>query len=375
MNKTPGEKSHSKKIRSEGPRSEETRIEEPGPSPEISKAAAQAASSIRATGLAQSPDNDTPNARPVVARPIVVAIANQKGGVAKTTSVVSLGGALVRHEQDVLLVDLDAQANLTLALGKDPNRLRASVSEVLFSSATLLSVSRETDIPGLDLVPANSGLQLAERFLPNRTNHEWILYQAIYGSGGLTAPPDSAQTSSSVPQTPSLVPVFDVTPTSLPLEQGFSQFNQPVEAGQIYDFILLDCPPAMGAVTLNAMVAADILIIPTQPEYFSAYALRTMMSAIRQVRTAYNPSLSYRILITMYDRRNRIHRDVGEQIRTNFNAGVFQTMIEIDTRLRESAVEGLPISHHSNRSRSALQYDALAQELIEYVQKRTNLTR
>src|SRR5512136_1077111 len=104
----------------------------------------------------------------------VIAISNQKGGVAKTTSVVSLGGALVHENQEVLLIDLDAQANLTLAVGKDPARMRSSVSEVLFNAASLISVSRETTIAGLDLVPANAGLEMAERFLPVRKEYETV---------------------------------------------------------------------------------------------------------------------------------------------------------------------------------------------------------
>ena len=140
-------------------------------------------------------------------------------------------------------------------------------------------------------------------------------------------------------------------------------------AMEIYDFILLDCPPFMGAVTLNALNAADILIIPTQPEYFSAHALRTMMETIRQVRNQHNQKLAYRVLITMYDQRNRIHRDVHAQIKETFTDGVFNTTIGVDTKLRESAVEGLPISHYKRQSRSALQYDALAQELIDYVRR------
>jgi chromosome partitioning protein len=126
----------------------------------------------------------------------------------------------------------------------------------------------------------------------------------------------------------------------------------------------------MGAVTLNALVAANLLIIPTQPEYFSAHALRTMMATIRQVRSQYNPDLLFNILITMLDRRNRIHREVSEHIRDTFTDGVFQTIIEVDTKLRESAVEGLPITHHKSHSRSALQYGSLAQELIQYVRSK-----
>jgi chromosome partitioning protein len=269
--------------------------------------------------------------------PLIIAVANQKGGVAKTTTVVSLGGALVQHGMDVLLVDLDAQANLTLALGQDPAHVRGAITEVFFSSATLLSVSRESSIPGLDLVPSNAGMELAERFLPVRKNYESIVRHAL-----------------------------QLTPEASPA--GHSSLAASPQ--HLYNVIIMDCPPFMGAVTINAMTAADLLIIPTQPEYFSAYALRTMMTTIRQVRNQFNPNLIYRILITMLDRRNRIHRKVHDQIRTSFGEGVFNTAISIDTKLRESAVEGLPITHHKSQSRSALQYDELAQELIEYVEKR-----
>ena len=276
--------------------------------------------------------------------PFVVAVANQKGGVAKTTTVVSLGGALVRYEQEVLLVDLDAQANLTLALGKDPSRMRGAITEVMFNSATLLSISRESTIPGLDLVPSNSGMEVAERFLPVRKNFETILRRSL---------------NESFDRFP-YIPGGD---SELALSYSQSPFRP-------YDFVILDCPPVIGAVTLNALVAADLLIIPTQPEYFSASALRTMMAVINQVRSKHNPNLVYRILITMLDRRNRIHKDVSQQIRTSFGDGVFETIIEIDTKLRESAVEGLPISYYKSRSRSALQYDALARELIQYVESK-----
>lgn len=274
----------------------------------------------------------------------VIAMANQKGGVAKTTSVVSLGGALVRHQKEVLLVDLDAQANLTLALGKDPTRVRGTVSDVLFNSASLLSVSRETSIPGLDLVPSNASMEVAERFLPVRKNYETILQHAL---NGVFAPSPIAS---------SPIPAAD-------------NGNEPAIEGMPYDFIILDCPPFMGAVTLNALVAADLVIIPTQPEYFSAHALKTMLGAIRQVRSQYNQRLTYRVLITMLDRRNRIHRDISQHIRDTFGEGVFETAIEVDTKLRESAVEGMPITHHRSHSRSALQYDALAQELLAYVEQ------
>lgn len=279
--------------------------------------------------------------------PLVIAIANQKGGVAKTTTVVSLGGALTNHGKEVLLIDLDAQANLTLALGKDPSRLRGAITDVLFHSSTLLSVSRETSIPGLDLVPSNSGMELAERFLPVRKDYETILRRTLN---------DELR-----PQVKSTDQHANGSQTTPSYERNFPVIE--------YDYVILDCPPFMGAVTLNALVAANLLIIPTQPEFFSAHALRTMMTLIRQVRSQQNPKLVYRILITLFDKRNRIHRQVQEQINHSFGEGVFDTVIGIDTKLRESAVEGVPISHYKAQggtSRSALQYDALAQEIIQY---------
>jgi chromosome partitioning protein len=250
----------------------------------------------------------------------IIAVANQKGGVAKTTTTVSLGGAYAQAGRDVLLVDLDPQADLTLALGVDPGTVRRSIADVLFSSASLLSVSRETSISGLDLVPSNSQMELAERFLPIRQNYESLLRNAL-------------------------------------------------EMPMPYDYVLLDCPPSVGAVTINALNAANLLVVPTQPEYFSVHALRNMLTAVRRIRSSTNPNLSYRILITMQDRRNRIHRTLNEQLRATFGAGILQTVLEVDTKLRESAVAGLPITHHTPTSRGALQYQALAQELTQHVQE------
>ena len=136
-----------------------------------------------------------------------------------------------------------------------------------------------------------------------------------------------------------------------------------------YDYILLDCPPALGAITLNALSAADLLIIPTQAEYFSAYALRNMMGTIRRVRQESNPNLAYRILVTLLDRRNRTHRNIFEQLQATFGQGVFTTVIEIDTKLRESPMAGVPITQYKPTSRGSQQYRVLAQELIEYAKE------
>lgn len=303
----------------------------------------------------------------------ILAIVNEKGGVAKTTTTISLAGALVELGYDVLVVDLDTQANLTLGLGVPPARIRRSSADVLMNNATVASISRETSIPGLDLLPSSPEMGLAERFLPMRQGYETLLKNAL----------------------------------------------QPVL--NRYGYILLDCPPSLGAVTYNAMTAATRVIAPTQPEYFSAFGLRSVMAMIRRVRgvdqahqpaatqplenaavtgqpapdaaasgTApqaaaaqpsaplpdsppptmdtggTNPHLIYHILITMMDRRNRIHRTLAEQLKTTFGEGLFNTIIETDTKLRESTVAGLPITHYNSASRSAGQYRQLAQEIVAY---------
>jgi chromosome partitioning protein len=258
----------------------------------------------------------------------VIAVANQKGGVAKTTTSVSLGGALAQSGFETLMIDLDPQADLTLALGFSPARLHGVIADVLLHASSLKEVTRETAIPGLDLVASSSEMDLAERFLPVRPNYEYLLREAIHSH----------------------------------LPTGF------------YDFIILDCPPALSSVTLNALNAAHTLLIPTQPEYFSVHSLRNMIPLIRRVRSQSNPGLAYRILITMHDRRNRIHRNLSEQLRAAFSDGVLQTVIDVDTKLRESSLAGLPITHYNPKSRSATQYQALAQEFVQYVQETAGKT-
>jgi chromosome partitioning protein len=251
----------------------------------------------------------------------VITIANQKGGVAKTTTVASVCGALAARGLRVLAVDLDSQADLTLALGAAPGNLHGSMVDVLLDGTSLKSIIVETAVPGLHLAPSTSEMDKVERFLPMRSDFVTILRSALAVE----------------------------------------------EIQRAYDVILLDCPPFLGAVTTSAMHAAQLLVIPTQPEYFSAHALRNMMGAIRMVRNEGNPDLVYRILITMQDRRNRIHRTLSEQIQATFGEGLLQTVIEVDTKLRESAIAGLPVNYYSAKTRSTQQYDNLAQELAQYV--------
>ncbi len=253
----------------------------------------------------------------------ILSIANEKGGVAKTTTTLSLGAALVESGLEVLLIDLDAQANLTLALGLDTSQVKKSVTHILLESLPASQAILKTEVPRLDIIASNSEMSLAERFVPIRTGYELLLRKALR------------------------------------------------EANWSYDYILMDCPPFLGATTINALTASDMLIMPTQAEFFSINALRNMMSVVRRVRSQGNPQLTYRLLLTMFDRRNRIHRTLSEQLRTTFGNGVLETIVETDTRLRESAIAGIPIIFHSPKTRSALQYRALAQEILTHVKETT----
>ncbi|HEY9088652.1 MAG TPA: ParA family protein [Anaerolineaceae bacterium] len=253
----------------------------------------------------------------------IIAVANEKGGVAKTTTTLSAGAALAEAGMRVLAIDLDAQANLSLALGVEPEMVKQSIANIMLDSVPLRSICQPTAIERLSLVPANSEMGLAERFLPMRKGYELTILNLLQRDSNA------------------------------------------------YDIVLLDCPPFLGAVTTGALSAADLLIIPTQPEYFSIYALRNMMTVIRRVRAQNNPRLTYRLLLTMHDRRNRTHRNLTEQLHENFGSGLFDTTIDIDTKLRESPLAGTSVLAHAPKSRAAAQYRALAQEILQHVQKTT----
>jgi len=253
----------------------------------------------------------------------VIAVANEKGGVAKTTTTVSLGASLAEEGHKTLLIDLDPQANLSLALGAEPEKIQLTMAKVFTDSGSLKSVITETNIKNLDLIPSNIEMGMLERFLPTRAGYETAIRRSITNN------------------------ISD------------------------YQFIIFDCPPFLGSVTLNALVASNLLLVPTQAEYFSIYALRNLMNLVRRVRSQNNPGLTYRLVLTMYDRRNRIHRNLSEQLQTTFGNGLFSTVIETDTKLRESSIAGMPIIYHAPKSRSAIQYRALAQEILQYVKETT----
>lgn len=248
-----------------------------------------------------------------------IAISNQKGGVAKTTTCLSLGACLAELKKNVLLIDLDPQAHLTVSLGLKPDKLRRAVDKALLGNKSLVSVSHESKVFGLDIIPANRMLIILDKILYGRPDYQFHLKKGLDVMG-----------------------------------EGF------------YDFVLIDCPPSFGTLTLNGLTAADLLLIPVQCDYYSAYSLRHFVRMVRQVREKTNPWLTYRVLVTMYDRRNKICQVVLERMRQGLNSVLLDTVIEVDTKLRESPAFGQPITHYAPQTRSAHQYRDLAKELIDH---------
>jgi chromosome partitioning protein len=245
-----------------------------------------------------------------------IAISNQKGGVAKTTTCLSLGAALAEMGCGVLLIDLDPQANLSSSLGLRPQQLHRTIVDTLMGTSSLVGVSQETDTFGLDIVPANYELTLVDKVFYELPGYQYRLKQAL------------------------------------------GRIDQ-----DMYDYILLDCPPALAPLTLNALTAADLLIIPAQCELYAAQSLRQVIRLALQLREKVNPNLAHRVLITMYDQRNKISRLVLEQMKDGLSPVLFRTIIQIDTKLRECPAYGKPITRYASKSRGAEQYRALAQEL------------
>ncbi len=248
-----------------------------------------------------------------------VAIANQKGGVAKTTTCLSLGACLVEMGKTVLLIDLDPQSSLTLSLGIEPHTLRRTVADSMLHNATLVSVSRETGLAGLEIVPASPQLATIDQVLYRGEGYEMYLREALAGV-------DEA----------------------------------------LYDYVLIDCAPAFGPLTLNALAACQFLIVPIQAEYFAVRSLDNVFELIERTRKKSNPGLRYRLLVTMYDRRNSICVKILERMRARFPQALFETVIEVDTKLRESPIVAQPITIYKPDTRGARQYRALAEELLAY---------
>jgi chromosome partitioning protein len=252
--------------------------------------------------------------------PVRIAISSQKGGVAKTTTCLSLAACLAKQDLSVLAIDLDAQAHLTQSLGVDPDEVRYTSGDVLLNQVTLLEASRESNVFNLDIVPSNRGVVLIEKFLYNSKGYEYRLKNSLDA-----------------------------------LTRGY------------YDVILFDCPPSFGTLTINALTASDLVIIPINCDYYSAHSLELYLKLLRIVRINSNPDLEFRLLVTMYDRRTRISQLILDQFQKKYSSAMFETVIPLDSKLRESPLFGKPITQYAAKARGAMEYCALARELMQYV--------
>lgn len=254
----------------------------------------------------------------------IIAVANQKGGVGKTTTAINLAASLAVLEFKTLIVDADPQANATSGIGFDPRTIKNSIYECIINGIKASDAIQPTETPNLDLLPAHIDLVGAEIEMINLNSREYKMKAVLE------------------------------------------------EIINLYDFVIIDCSPSLGLITINALTAANSVIIPVQCEYFALEGLGKLLNTIKIVQTRLNPELQIEgILLTMYDVRLRLSNQVVEEVRSHFENLVFNTIIARNTRLSEAPSFGISVIMHDANSKGAINYLNLGREII----KKNGLTK
>lgn len=254
-------------------------------------------------------------------QPRIIAIANQKGGVGKTTTAINLGAGLATLGRRVLVVDLDPQGNASTGLGLEADQREYTTYDLLLEDASLDDVIYETRIDNLMLSPATQDLSSADIEMVSNEKRSFLLHDALR-------------------------------------QAGIDKFK--------FDFILIDCPPSLSLLTVNAMVAANSILVPLQSEFFALEGLSQLLLTVREIRQTANPDLSIEgIVLTMYDRRNNLSLQVEEDARDNLGDLVFQTVIPRNVRISEAPSYGMSVLDYDGTSRGSQAYLALADEIAK----------
>jgi chromosome partitioning protein len=253
--------------------------------------------------------------------PKIIAVANQKGGVGKTTTTINLSAALAEAGYRVLVVDLDPQGNASTGLGIEQSERELTTYELLLEDIALKEVIQATSIEDLAIIPATVDLSSADLELVSNEKRSFLLHDALR-------------------------------------QTQIDEFE--------FDFILIDCPPSLNLLTVNAMIAAHTVLVPLQSEFFALEGLSQLMLTIREVRQSGNTELRIEgVVLTMYDKRNNLSQQVEQDARDNLGELVFETVIPRNVRLSEAPSFAMPVLTYDPTSKGAIAYRALAQELIE----------